>query len=49
MVVLEKTESPLNCKEIKAVNLKEINPELFIEKTDAEVEAPMLWPPDVKS
>ena len=29
--------------------LKEINPELFIEKTDAEVEAPMLWPPDVKS
>ena len=41
MVVLEKTESPLNCKEI--------NPELFIEKTDAEVEAPILWSPDVKS
>ena len=29
--------------------LKEINPELFIGKTDAEAEAPIPWPPDVKS
>ena len=45
-VVLEKTlESPLDFKEIKLVNLKEI----FIGRTDAEVETPILWPPDAKS
>ena len=29
--------------------LKEINPEIFIGRTDAEAEAPILWPPDAKS
>ena len=49
-VVLEKTlESPLDCKEIKLVNLKGNQLWIFIEKTDAEAEAPILWPPDVKS
>ena len=49
-VVLEKTlESPLDCKEIKPVNPKGNQPWLFIERTDAEAEAPILWPPDVKS
>ena len=49
-VVLEKTlESPLDSREIKSSILKEINPELFIRRTDAEAEALLLWPPDVKS
>ena len=49
-VVLKKTlESPLNCKEIKPVNPKGYQPWIFLGKTDAEVEAPTLWPPDVKS
>ena len=49
-MVLEKTlESPLDCKEIKRVNPKENQPWLFIGRTDAESEAPTLWPPDVKS
>ena len=48
-VVLEKTpESPLNCK-IKLLNLKRNQPWIFIGRTDAEAEAPILWPPDVKS
>ena len=43
--MLEKTlESPLNCKEIKP-----IKPSIFIGRTDAEAEAPILGPPDVKS
>ena len=43
-VVLEKTlESPLDCKEIKPVHPKGINPEL-IGTTDAEAEALILWP-----
>ena len=49
-VVLEKTpESPLDCKEVKPVNPKENQSWIFIGRTDAEVEAPVLWPPDVKS
>ena len=49
-VVLEKTlESPLDCKESKPVNLKENQSWIFIGKTDAETEAPILWPPDAKS
>ena len=49
-VVLEKTlESPLDSKEIKPVNSKGNQPWLFIGKTDAEAEAPILWPPDAKS
>ena len=42
-------ESPLDLKEIKQVNHKENQPWIFIGRTDAEAEAPVLWPPDVKS
>ena len=49
-VVLEKTlESPLDCKEIKPVNPKGNQSWIFIGRTDAEAEAPILWPPDAKS
>ena len=49
-VVLEKTlESLLDCKEIKPVNPKGNQPWVFIERTDARAEAPVLWPPDAKS
>ena len=49
-MVLEKTlESPLECKEIKPVHLKGNQSWTFIGRTDAEVETPILWPPDVKS
>ena len=49
-IVLEKTlESPLDCKEIKAVNLKGNQFWITTRRTDAEAEAPILWPPDVKS
>ena len=48
-VVLEKTlESPLGCKEIKPFNPKGNQFWLFIGRTDAEAEAPILWPPDAK-
>ena len=48
-VVLEKTlESPLDCKEIKPVNPKESQAWIFIGRTDAEAETPILWPPDAK-
>ena len=48
--MLEKTpESPSDSKEIKSVNPKGNQPWMFIERTDAEAEAPILWPPDVKS
>ena len=48
-VVLEKTlESPLDCKEIKPVKLKGNQPWIFIGKTDAEVETPILWSLAVK-
>ena len=50
IVVLEKTlESPLDCKEIKPVNPKRNQPRIFIGRTDTEMEALILWPPDVKS
>ena len=50
VVMLEKTlESPLDSKEIKAVNLKGNQPWIFIETTDAEAETPVLWPPDANS
>ena len=39
-------ESPLDCKEIKPVNPKGNKPWIFIGRTDAEAEAPILWPPD---
>ena len=48
--MLEKTsESPLDCKVIKAVNPKGNLPCIFIGRTVAEAEAPILWTPDVKS
>ena len=47
--MLEKTlESPLGCKEFKLVNPKRNQPWIFIGRTDAEAEAPILWPPDAK-
>ena len=50
IVVLGKTlENPLDCKEIKPVNPKGNQPWIFTGRTDAEVEAPILWPPDVKN
>ena len=49
-VVMEKTlEIPLNCKEIKPVNLKGNQPWIFIGRRDPEGEVPILWPPEVKS
>ena len=48
--MLEKTlESPFDSKEIKLVNPKGIQPWIFIGRTDAEAEAPVLWSPDEKS
>ena len=49
-VVLEKTlESPLDCKEIQLVHPKGDQSWIFIGRTDAEAETPILWPPDVKN
>ena len=49
-MVLEKVlESLLDNKEFKPVNSKGNQPRIFIESTDAEAEAPVLWPPDGKS
>ena len=49
-ILLEKTlESSLDCKEIKPVNPKGNQPRILIGMTDAEAEAPILWPPDVNS
>ena len=49
-VVLEKTlESPLDCKEIQPDHSKGNQFCIFIGRTDAEAEPPILWPPDVKS
>ena len=49
IVVLKKTlESPLDSKEIKPVNPKGNQPWIVIGRTDAEAEAPILWPPDRK-
>ena len=49
-VVLEKTlQSPLDCKEIQPVNPKGNEYWIFIGRTDAEAETPILWPPVVKN
>ena len=49
-VVLEKTlESPLDCKEFQPVHPKGDQSWIFIGRTGAEAETPVLWPPDVKS
>ena len=49
-LVLEKTlESPLDCKEIKPVSPEGNQSWIFIGRTDAEAEPPILWPPDAKN
>ena len=49
-MVLEKTlESPLDCKEIQPVHSKVNQPWIFIGRTDAEAETPILWLPDAKN
>ena len=49
-MVIEKTlESAFDSKEIKSVNPKGNQPWIFIGRTDAETEVPILWPPDAKS
>ena len=49
-VVLEKTlESPLDCKEIQLVHSKGDQSWVFIGRTDAEAETPIIWPPHAKS
>ena len=49
-LVQERTfERPLESKEIKPVNPKGNQPWIFIGRTDAEAEDPILWPPDAKS
>ena len=45
----EDSENPLEGKKIKSVNPKGNQPRIFIGRTDAEAEGPVLWPPDVKS
>ena len=48
--VLQKTlEGPLDCKEIQPVNPKGNRSWIFIGRTDAENEVPILWPPDAKN
>ena len=50
IVVLQKTlENSLDCKEIKPINLEGNQPWIFIGRTHAKAEAPILWPRDVKS
>ena len=49
-VMLEKTlESPLDCKEIQPVHPKGEQSWVFLGRTDAEAETPILWPPDAKN
>ena len=48
-MLLEKTlESPLDCKEIQPVHSKGDQSWVFIGRTDAEAETPILWPPHAK-
>ena len=42
-------ESPLDCKEIQPVHPKGDQSWMFVGRTDAEAETPILWPPHVKS
>ena len=49
-VVLEKTlESPLDCKDIQPINPKGNQTGIFIGRTNAEAETPILWSPEMKS
>ena len=47
--MLKTLESPLDYKEIQPVHPKGDQSCIFIGRTDAEAEAPILWPPDAKS
>ena len=47
--LLKTLERPLDCKEIKPINPKEISPEYSFWRTDVEAEVPMFWPLDEKS
>ena len=48
--MLEKAlQSPLDCKEIQLVDCKGNQSSVFNGRTDAEAEAPIFWPPDVKN
>ena len=48
--MLDKTlENPLDYKEVNTVHPKGNQSQIFIGRTDAEAEAPVLWPPDAKS
>ena len=49
MVSKQTLESPLDCKEIQPVHPKGGQSWVFIERTDAEAESPILWPPDAKN
>ena len=49
LMFLNTLECPLNFGEIKPVNPKGNQPWIFIARTDAEAEAPTLWPPDEKN
>ena len=48
-MLLKTLKSLLDCKEIKLVNTKGNQSWLFIGRTDAEAEAPIVWPPDAKN
>ena len=49
MVLVKTLGSPLGCKEINPVNRNGNQPWIFTERIGAEVEAPVLWPPDAKN
>ena len=49
VVFKETLENPLDCKEIQSVHPKGNQSWIFIGRTDAEAETPVLWPPDVKN
>ena len=49
MVLVKTLESPLESKEIKTVNLEGNQSRILFRRTDAEAEAPSLWPPNMKS
>ena len=48
-MVLKTLESPLDCKEIQPVHPEEDQSLVFIGRTDAEAETPILWPSEAKS
>ena len=48
-VLVKSLDSPLDCKEIQPVHPKGNQSWIFIGRTDAEAETPILWPPDAKS